>query len=305
MNFATVTRAGVAVALSLATAGIAAQDGMKWESLKTASFEIYAPEAADIERARPELEYAASQFQKYFGVEPPKIAVVLTNDTRGAAPVVGDIAARGVPVLNWLTDSAWAARHGGVATHSESQILPHEACHLFLVAYVNRKTTKDGAGAKATTHYGHPQIPDWFDEGVASLCERPDMQERRRAGFARELDKRVPLDELFTMPHPLAAGIPVRFSAEDRPKMKPGTYVGAVTFTSGQVPQELISRSLRYYLQVFSVIDYLSQRAEPNAMRIMADRMAEGATTREALKDVKGLPTLNALESDWLSSVTR
>ena len=308
MNFSeALTRRGVAaaVALSAATIGINAQGTPKWEHFATESYELYAPTTADIEQARPELEFAAAQFRKYFGVTAPKIAVVLSNDQRGALPVVADVVEKGLPVLNWLTDAAWASQHGGVVTHSESHILPHEACHLFLVTYVNGKMTKAQAGAKAPSHYGHPQVPDWFDEGVASLCERPDMQERRRAKLKDNLANRMPLDELFTMPHPLAGGIPVRSVAGGPPPttMKPGTRVGAVTFSASQLPQEMVAKAVTFYAQVFSVIEYLSRVAAPESMRVIADRMAAGATTRQALADVKGLPAADALEGAWLATI--
>ena len=302
------TRHGLAavLALSAATIVIQAQDAPKWEHLATESYELYAPSKSDIEQARAELEFAASQFRKYFGVTAPKIAVVLSNDQRGALPVVGDVVAKGLPVLNWLTDSAWAAQHGGVATHSESHILPHEACHLFLVTYVNGKITNERAGAKAPSHYGHPQIPDWFDEGVASLCERPDMQAGRRAKLKETLASRMPLDELFTMAHPLAGGIPVRSAPGAAPTtMKPGTRVGAVTFSGSQLPQEMVARAVTFYAQVFSVIDYLSRTGAPESMRVLADRMAAGATTRQALGGVKGLPSPDALESAWLATIEK
>ena len=298
--------AAAALALSIATIGVEAQDNAQWERLTTDSYELYAPTKADIELARPELEFAATQFRKYFGVTAPKIAVVLSNDQRGALPVVGDVAAKGLPVLNWLTDAAWASQHGGVVTHSESHILPHEACHLFLVTYVNEKITKEQAGAKAPSHYGHPQIPDWFDEGVASLCERPDMQARRRSKLKENLANRMPLDELFTMAHPLAGGIPVRSMPGSMPStMKPGTRVGAVTFSGSQLPQEMVAKAVTFYAQVFSVIEYLSTTAAPESMRVLADRMAAGATTRQALADVKGLPSAEALESAWLATIQK
>lgn len=298
--------AAAALAISIATLAVAAQEVPKWERLATESYELYAPATADIEQARPELEFAAAQFKKYFGVTAPKIAVVLSNDQRGALPVVGDVAAKGLPVLNWLTDAAWASQHGGVVTHSESHILPHEACHLFLVTYVNQKITKERAGAKAPSHYGHPQIPDWFDEGVASLCERPDMQARRRAKLKEGLSNRLPLDELFTMAHPLAGGIPVRPAAGAPPMTtKPGTRVGAVTFSGSQLPQEMVAKAVTFYAQVFSVIDYLSRAAPPESIRVMADRMAAGASTRQALAEIKGLPPADALESAWLASIEK
>jgi hypothetical protein len=303
-----VSRRGAAAALgvSMATIGVTAQDNAQWERATTDSYELYAPTKADIELARPEMEFAAAQFRKYFGVTAPKIAVVLSNDQRGALPVVGDVAARGLPVLNWLTDAAWAAQHGGVPTHSESHILPHEACHLFLVTYVNEKITKERAGAKAPTHYGHPQIPDWFDEGVASLCERPEMQARRRAKLKENLTNRMPLDELFTMAHPLAGGIPVRSMPGGVPStMKPGTRVGAITFSGSQLPPEMVAKSITFYAQVFSVIEYLAGTAAPESMRVLADRMAAGATTRQALADVKGLPSAEALETAWLATIQK
>lgn len=290
----------------LATAGLAAQEGVRWESLKSESYELYAPDKKDIEQARPELDFAVSRFQHHFGVPPPKIAVVLSNDQRGATPKVGDVAARGLPVLNWLTDAAWASRHGGVATHSESHILPHEACHLFLVAYVNERISKQRAGAEALSHYGHPQIPDWFDEGVASLCERPDMQARRRARVEQSLTKRFPLDELFTMAHPLSKGIPVRGMPSGLgPDVKPGTKVGAVTFSGSQIPQDLVDRAVTYYAQVFSVIDYLAATAEPAGIKVLADRLAAGQTTLQALEGIKGLPPAAALEKAWLASFAK
>jgi hypothetical protein len=303
-----VTRCGAiaVLVLSIAAIGVTAQENGKWERLTLDSYELYAPTKADIELARPELEFAATQFRKYFGVTAPQIAVVLSNDQRGALPVVGDVAAKGLPVLNWLTDAAWAGQHGGASTHSESHILPHEACHLFLVTYVNERITRERAGAKAPSHYGHPQIPDWFDEGVASLCERPDMQARRRAKLKERLTNRIPLDELFTMAHPLAAGIPVRSMPGGVPNtMKPGTRVGAVTFSGSQLPQEMVARTVTFYAQVFSVIDYLSRTAAPESMRVLADRMAAGATTRQALGDLKGLPSADALESAWLATIEK
>ena len=132
------------------------------------------------------------------------------------------------------------------------------------------------------------------------------MQARRRAKLKESLTDRLPLDELFTMVHPLGAGIPVRSMPGSVPStMKPGTRVGAVTFSGSQLPQEMVARAVTFYAQVFSVIEYLSSTAAPESMRVLADRMAAGATTRQALADVKGLPPAEALESAWLATIQK
>jgi hypothetical protein len=81
--------------------------------------------------------------------------------------------------------------------------------------------------------------------------------------------------------------------------------VGAVTFKGTQLPQELVSRAVLFYAEVFSFIDYLSQQIEPQDLRLIMDRLAGGLTTEKAMTDVKGLPPAAALERAWISAVTK
>lgn len=95
----------------------------------------------------------------------------------------------------------------------ETNIYSHEAMHSYFMSYVNKELGVSAVDMmKATAafmkekgikrNYGHPVIPDWFDEAIAMLAENDSSQMMRRVQAKQELNSFIPFGQLFTMTHP-------------------------------------------------------------------------------------------------------
>ncbi len=286
------------------------------------SYELYAPRQEDIDQARRYLDLAQRAFARHFGSAPPKIAVALLDANPRGGYDDSAFRARNIPLLTWLTDRGWDAQHhgsnssSGRRTHSEGRILPHEACHQFLRAYVDMQQGRAGIiGGRARTqvsHYGHPSVPDWFDEAAAGLCEDREEQASRRLRLRAGLVNRIPLAELFTMAHPLSGPLQIRAPAPAAPgsgasapaspavpPVAPGTRVGAMTFANN-LSAEALERTRMFYAQSQSVAQFIAERAGPSGLRSIADGFARGRPLPDLLAEL-GLPRDPAiLERQWL-----
>lgn len=177
-------------------------------SVRTAQYEIYASDSATLGSARNDLEYAIGEFRKLFGTAPGPIAVVYL-DGGSIALNTTSFAQRGfrtLPMTNVKTrEPSQSGRFFDGASPDGGRVLGHEACHIFLIDYVDRAKSGVRGPSPTGVSYGHPDIPDWFDEAVATLCEGQSTEASRRAQVAQRLNDRIPLARLLAMDHPLAA----------------------------------------------------------------------------------------------------
>jgi hypothetical protein len=124
----------------------------------------------------------------------------------GATPTPGEIhlITRGAPnthasggywTLEWpvtgsTSRSAPARKRDGLSAHFAENILPHEAGHHVLAAYIGISLASDGYGSPA---------PDWIDEASAVWMESRGAREQRLRGVA---GTQPSLAKVVLMTHP-------------------------------------------------------------------------------------------------------
>jgi len=288
-------------------------------SARGASYELYAPTREDIAQAKRELDFASAQFRRHFGAPAPRIAVVMRDTNPPGGYDDSAFRDRGVPLVTWITDRGWAALHRGeqpVAAaggrpHSESHILPHEACHQFLKAFVDARLGRpvEPRPRTRTPHYGHPLMPDWIDEAAAGVCEHPWEQAQRQARLQADPAGRIPLAQLFTMANPnsgmFRVAAPPGGRAGGAPSVAPGTVVGAMTFGSGVRPAEQMRQSSMFAAQSQSFANFLAERAGPGALGRLTQAIADGRTMAQALTALELPGEITVLERQWLAWLAR
>ncbi|HEX8385763.1 MAG TPA: hypothetical protein VF576_06245, partial [Rubricoccaceae bacterium] len=269
----------------------------------TDAYELYAQTPDDLGVARAELDYAAEQFERAVG--PPSQIAVLFLDANPPRGFDATFRERGLRTLAWMTDRGWAAAHAGHGPsrpHSEAHILPHEACHAFLSAYVDGRLGRSLADAPRTRtrHYGHDAVPDWLDEAAAVLCEHADEQGRRTRAFAEEGAVHIPFAEFFSMDHPLSG--PIRVSGGGWPgggaPPPPGTALGSMTF-SNTLSAEDAERAVLFYSQAGSVGRFLVERYGEGALGRVAEGLAAGRPVADVLAGLGAPADLAAFERAW------
>jgi len=270
-----------------------------------AAYELYAPSDSVARPMRGELDRAVDVFERYFGAEPPPIAVVVfrSSDEMRAfdwAP----IRARHNDVLPWVVRFD-ADPTVGASAMEERNALAHEACHLFLVAHTGKvlgRRAQPTPGAAPT--YGHPALPDWFDEGVATLCDPPSLTAERQAQLRGLGDSTIALPELFTMEHPAVRQIHAVLEAQ---RSASGDTARDVrrnpTVERVRIPRSGMDRgrTLAFYAQSNSVLQFLAEREGPRLIGALGTSLARGESMERALaahaRRVPSDPV--ALEREW------
>lgn len=181
--------------------------------------------------------------------------------------------------------------------------LSHEAGHLFLSSYARARglagpdAPRTVGRDSARVHYGVPALPDWLDEAFAVWCEVPASVRGRDALLARQVERAIPFDSLFTMGHPLvASGALADLRAGAAPpdgERRPGAVL--VTVSSGTA--EALGATGLFYAQSGSLLRYLVARRGDGVVGRIVNRVHGGATTRGALS-AEGLDP-DALVHDW------
>lgn len=187
----------------------------------------------------------------------------------------------------------------GAGQLGEAHALSHEACHMFLITLTDRRLgiDHDAAGTAVTqASYGHPSIPDWFDEATATLCEYPALQQQRRDALWKNLDSRIPLAELFTMEHPVWKMIRGMRKADSSTAVKTG---GAVV-QQLRIPGGMGGQAPMFYAEALSVAQFLAAKEGDGFIGKVADGLMHGRTMPEILRGAKSVPAdVAALDAAW------
>jgi hypothetical protein len=191
-----------------------------------------------------------------------------------------------------------ASRPGAAGAHA----LSHEAGHLFLKGWVDARTGRADSAvidSAAAGHYGSALMPDWFDEAVATLCEFPALQANRRARLLDSLDQRIPLAELFTMAHPVAAS--EREMIERAMKQMGGGAKPGMLVLRGEGAL-LSNRARMFYAESLTLAQFMIAREGPRFIRTIAEGLALQASMADILRDAEHLPhDPAALEAEWVA----
>lgn len=278
----------------------------------TARYELYAPDEATLARAMLDVDYAAQAFLRYFGEEPPQIAVVVVSaaaDLQRADFTA--LRARHLRVLPWVVESA---APGGEAAPVRrlglegARPLSHEAGHVFLIAWVDVQLgRRPGAGGVAQGSartepltYGDPSLPDWLDEAIATLCEFPELQSQRRQVMRARLAERIPLPELFTMEHPVFADMRGLIE-QARTEAAAGGQPGRVLRMQGPGAQN--PRAAIFYGATLTLSEFLAEREGPTVIGRLVREVLAGKSVADALRAVvRSVPSDPAeLERAWVA----
>jgi hypothetical protein len=192
----------------------------------------------------------------------------------------------------------------GVRSVGQARPLSHEAGHVFM-AYVDAKLGRRFSHGENLlplgSEYGHPLLPDWFDEAVATLSEFPALQQSRRTHMQQNLEKRIPFSELFVMRHPWG-GVEneikkrLREEAQTTGKRTPG-----VVKMTGVEAAEALERVIVFYSECLTLAQFLVEREGPEFIGRMVAGMMNGKSMDEILRQAKSAPASpSELEKAWL-----
>lgn len=271
----------------------------------TAAYELHAPSDSLARPIRGELDRAVGVFERYFGTRPPPIAVVVfRSPDEMRAYDWAPIRARFTEMLPWLVQFGGSPTVGASPVEGNNA-LAHEACHLFLIAHTGKvlgRRVRRAPGAPPA--YGDPALPDWFDEGVATLCEPPALNATRQASLRGLGDSTIALTELFRMEHPawrqLQAMMEAQRSAagDTARNARRGPTVETIRVRGGTLGG---GNAPAFYAQTNSVLEFLAAREGPRFIGVLGAALARGQTVQQALaahaRHVPSDPV--ALEREW------
>jgi hypothetical protein len=212
-------------------------------------------------KAAGEAGAAGDRFRELLEVAPVRGAIVLTKDGKPAKDRQADVAyTRNGARWIWR----WEPRRGA----EPDETMTHELGHLWLTFWA------DGLEPPKVKRYGS-SLPDWFDEGFASLLEGP----KAHAAYAAAMKKRLvagtamPLGDLLECLHPDSREKSERKKATDR---------------------------WLFYAQSYSVVAFIAEHLGAVAFRSVATKLKAGRELAAALGS-DGLPgTLAEFESAWI-----
>ena len=276
-------------------------------SIVTREFELYAPTDDDLRRSGDDLRIAATQFVNYIGQSPKKMAFLVFRSTAERDRYdFRPFTRRGLPVVPVIHPAMPAGSPSGAApggkpgSDTGPEPISHEAGHRFFVDYVDhtlatarggeRATgSSDTAQAGASGHPTHEAMPDWLEEAVAALCERPGYQNRRIEFMRSRLSKRIPFEELLTMPIPAVPGAAGKGTAKGGSAAKAG---------GGSAASE---RAAIFRAEALSLARFIVSREDARFIGTIAEGVIAGRTVGEVLNTSQHLFSKpEALEKQWL-----
>ncbi|MGE3911356.1 MAG: PDZ domain-containing protein [Chloroflexota bacterium] len=202
---------------------------------------------------------------------------------------------------------------GNGGSPDPASILSHEAGHVFFISYVNQRMGRPTAGG-AQPSYGHPAIPDWFDEAIALLSEPSEMQSSRLAELRRQLQggaTLIPLDELFQMTHPRApqqAGNSgqAQSGASRGDEIVPGVGLSVGSNADATTDDGTLTDTYAIYYETTALAQFLREREGPAFIGRIGDGLIRGESMSQILADAQHVPTdldqLRQAVRDWVLS---
>jgi len=281
-------------------------------------FELYGPTAEDVRKANDEIKVAISQFGEHLGEQPKKMAFVLFRSADEAARYdPKPLTKRGMQIVTWILPAA------GPPTAGVSPLpLAHEAGHRFLVAYVEHaqaEAAAQGSGAPGTgaaaggttgaasgdgAAASHPDVailPDWLEEAIAALCERPSLQKSRMDYMRAHLDRRIPFAELFAMQRPAAPAGAKSAKPPGGTGAAPKAGAAKSTGAAGGPPDASAERSILFIDEALALARFIAQREDDRFIGTIVEGVLRGRTVGDVLNTSQNiLSKPEALEKQWL-----
>ena len=276
-------------------------------SIVTREFELYAPTDDDLRRSGDDLRIAVTQYVNYIGQSPKKMAFLIFRSTAERDRYdFRPFTRRGLPVVPVIHAAMPGGKTSGAPPGGKPESdagpepISHEAGHRFFVNYTDRAIATGRGGERGTGssnaaeggpsgHPTHEAMPDWFEEAVAALCERPTYQNRRVEFMRSRLSKRIPFAELFTMPMPAEPGTAGKGAAKS---------AGAAKAGGGSAASE---RAAIFRAEALSLARFIVSREDARFIGTIAEGVIAGRTVGEVLNTSQHLFSKpEALEKQWL-----
>ena len=300
-------------------------------------FELYGPTVEEVRKANDEIKVAISQFGRYLGEQPKKMAFVLFRSAEEAARYdPKPLTKRSMDIVPWILPatpggSAAGAPPPGQPANANPHPLAHEAGHRFLVAYVEHAQAEAAAAKPGASDTGaptgaaaggaasggssgaargvavpppHPDIPilpDWLEEAVAALCERPALQKGRIDFMRANLERRIPVAELLTMRRPAVpdGGKSAKPSGGTKAPPKAGAPKGKGG-TSGS-SAAAADRAAIFCNEALSLARFIGQREDDRFVGTIVEGVLRGRTVGDVLNTSQNINSRpEALEKQWL-----
>jgi hypothetical protein len=261
-------------------------------------FELYGPTAEDVRKANDEIRVAITQFESTMGEHPRKMAFVLFRSAAEAGRFdARPLTKRGLEVMPWVLP-AGASATGAPGDLDNPDPLGHEAGHRFLIAYAEHALAEAGKGglradtasatpnAAAGTHPDVPALPDWLDEAVAGLCERPSYQRNRMVFMREHADQRIPFDEFLQMRRPAPPPLRKSGKAASKAGAKPSAPDRAAIFNA----------------QALSLARFIAHGEEDRFIGTIVEGVLRGRTVGDVMNTSQNLHSKpDVLEKEWLA----
>lgn len=251
-----------------------------WVTLKSPQYALYTKSESELELSRGDLDFAVSQFKHYFGEQPPAISVFIFESAEELARYnLSPFLQPHQRYLASLSPAGFAAaRNRGTGTGATGQPpapvtrnLAHEAGHIFLMSWMDLRTTRSAP-------------PAWFNEAVAMLNDSPEVKKRQYDFLKQHTGAPIPLPELFSMQHPVAA---------DQAR----TPIARGIFTSSLAGSE---RWKLFYAESFTFAEFMAAKEGPLFIRRVAEGLALGLTMTDILREAKNIsPEPAKLAAAW------
>ena len=245
----------------------------------TDQYELYGPTTPSVASSAPQLNRAYREFAKHFGVEAPRMAVVLADSAFAIPPgEAGVFAQRRLRTFVYMRPHSLRDIEGVPPDSREEEIWPigGRVARELLAAFVG--THRRLAPEVETATHGADQhadaFPSWFVEAVAALLSDAGAPDRVMDYLRDRLSDAPPLEQLLSMRAPTGrTADSVSTSRERR------TVAGAAGV---------------------SFILFAIEREGPRIVGRIADAYLSGGTARDALRDSRRLSHNDVeLERAW------
>lgn len=294
--------------------GVAIGAGLRVTALNQAARDTARFLTGDIiKRANDQPIASLQDFDRVYGAVVPGTPIRFEVERAGGAVTLTLTKPRADTEVSSLLPASGSPRANSA---NDEHALSHEAGHMLLISWANEKLR--GSGRPASTPamggtYGHPAIPDWFDETIATLCELPALQNFRREAMWQHLAAKIPFSELFRMEHPLKAelgGLTGRRGAGADGAARGGgvgrSSMNVQRITIGGNSAAVFERSATFYSEVFTLSQFIIAKEGPRFIGQIGEGLLAGDTMEVILSRGKQLPRdVTALEAAWLASVVK
>jgi hypothetical protein len=172
---------------------------------RTPRFEVYGPNAEAVYDGYEQLNRASREFERYFGVEAPRLAVILSNDTTRAldSETLRSFRDRGFRVLRYVRPRSYRSptRYGALGYGGVIWPVAPTAARAMLALYVAQQLDrKDGASDSALLE----SLPVWYRAAIIHLVGEAGSPSNDLEYVRDKRAQLLPLQHLLTLARPPA-----------------------------------------------------------------------------------------------------